>query len=60
METTPFSCPSNMSPWFCPNQVTISVVDEGDAYFFMCFLPKLGPAKAGSFLFNANYEQLFA
>ena len=44
-----------MSPWFCPNQVTIWVVDGGETCFFMCFLPKLGPAKAGPSLFNEHF-----
>jgi hypothetical protein len=37
----------------CSNQVTISVVNGGETCFFMCFLPKLGPAKAGPF-FSTN------
>ena len=41
---------TNMSPWFCPNQVTIWVVYSSEKNFFMRFLPKLRPAKAGLFL----------
>lgn len=50
-DNTPFLS-SNMSPWFCPNQITTLVMDDGQTRFFMCFLPKLGPVKAGPFLFN--------
>ncbi len=47
-----------MSPWNCPNQIVIWVVNESETRFMFLLPLTSGPVKAGPFFVQRTFFQL--